>query len=288
MEQEKNPFLQKIANQIRLSPFTINLPVLMAAICDENLSFRQLATALNQYPVIAARLLSLANSAWIAPVSPITTIESACSRLGTAIVKSVSIAIAVSSSFNAASCPNFDTVHFWTTSILVVEGAFLLATGLPKEQRGEFPKTAQTAGILHGLGLLWLAENLPNETSLALQRIAADNALSLNDALMDCTGTDYCQVGAWIGKQWKLPETLVVAMQEHLDFNYHGHNFEMAQLIGSALQMVTVLPKQDDTVLPVNDTLLQLGIDYPKQAIIFQKLANKYGQTRNLAKELFL
>ncbi|NOT85766.1 MAG: HDOD domain-containing protein [Methylococcaceae bacterium] len=294
MESVKTPFEQKLFTSVRLSPMVINIRVLMEAVSNDALNFRQLAAVLSQYPVISGRLLSLANSAWVAPVSPITTVESACSRLGTSVVKSVSIAIAVASSFNAASCPSFDMERFWTNSILVSEAAFLLASQLPQDQLVNFPKTAQTAGILHGLGLLWLAENLPNETSLALQRIEADGALSLNDALMDCTGTDYCQVGAWIGKQWKLPEVLVVVIQRHLDSSYREQDWKMAQIIGAALQMVTAISAQrdltlpNDVVLPINDALLALNVDNAQQGVIFHKLVGKYAQTRALARELFL
>jgi HD-like signal output (HDOD) protein len=287
MKHDVTPFQQKISGQIRLSPFAVNIHVLMEAVSNDELSFRQLAAVLSQYPVITARLLSLANSAWAASAVPITTIESACSRLGTAVVKSISIAIAVASSFNASRCPDFDAELFWTTSILVSEGAFLLASRLPQKPSADFAQTAQTAGILHGLGLLWLAENLPIETGLALQMLNTDTSLTLNAALLVCTGTDYCQAGAWLATQWKLPDVLIVAMQQHLDFSYRGQAWETALLIGSALQMVAALPVESENVPPENDALASLGLDYDRQVIIFNKLASKYEKTRTLAAELF-
>jgi HD-like signal output (HDOD) protein len=247
-----------------------------------------LADILSQYPVITARLLSLANSVWAAPVKPVTAIENACARLGLSVVKSISIAIAVSSTFNSSSCPNFDIAGFWTNSILVSEGAFLLASQLPTNKQTEMAKTAQTAGILHGLGLLWLAENLPTETSQALQMVTEDAAFTVNAALIDCTGTDYCEVGAWIGKQWKLPDVLVVAMQQHLDENYRDQHWEIAMLVGSAVKMLADLQSQGDDSPPVNHVLDQLGVDSAQQASIIKKLANKYEKTQILARELFV
>lgn len=283
MKQEMSPFQQKIVSQIRLSPFAVNIHLLMDALSNEGLNFRQLAAVLSQYPVIVARLLALANSAWVAPLIPITTIESACARLGMSVVKSVSVATAVSSSFNASSCPEFNVGVFWTNSILMSDGAFFLAAHLPKKQRDELAKTAQTAGILHGLGLLWLAENLPRETGKALQQVSADASLSLDEALIQCAGVGYCQAGAWIGQQWKLPDVLIIAMRHHLDASYREHAWELALLIGSALKMVSALPDS----MPVNNALTDLGVTIEQQAIVFKQLSGRYEKTRTLANELF-
>jgi HD-like signal output (HDOD) protein len=287
MEPAKTLFQQKLSVPVRLSPMVLNIQALMDALGNEALTFRQLAETLSQYPVIIARLLSLANSAWAAPPVPVTSAENACARLGASVVKSMSIAFAVASSFNVASCPAFDNERFWTNSILVSEGAYLLANKLPKE-RECCPKTTQTAGILHNLGLLWFAEHLPAETSQALRQMAEDSSLTLNEALMAWTGGDYCQVGAWIAKQWQLPEVLVVALQYHRDENYRDASWETALCVGSALKMVTALSLANTDNPPESETLTAIGIDQAQQMEIFQQLASKYEPTLTLAKELFL
>ena len=46
---------------------------LLNSLTSENLGFVELARVIERYPSIAGRLISLANSAWSAPVSSITS-----------------------------------------------------------------------------------------------------------------------------------------------------------------------------------------------------------------------
>ena len=193
----------------------MNIHVLIQAFADENLEPEALASILYHYPVISARLLGLANSAWARPVSPITHIETACVRLGHSTVKGVSLALAVASSFDTTRCPSFDPIRFWTTSMLVAEGGALLAAKLPDKDplsRTILRFTVQTAGILHNLGLLWLADNMAIETEQALKLTRSDPLLTVNQAIAESVGIDYCQVGAWIFKQWGLPDELITVV----------------------------------------------------------------------------
>ena len=97
-------------------------PYLLKALTDESLSFVELAAVIERYPTIAARLISLSNSAWSSPVSEITSVEMACSRLGFDVVRSASIALAVSAPFDTSRCQAFDTRFFWCTSLLAADG----------------------------------------------------------------------------------------------------------------------------------------------------------------------
>lgn len=287
MESAKTPLQKKLSTPIRLSPMVLNIAALIEALGDENLNFKQLATVLSQYPVIAARLMALANSAWATPTVPITTIENACARLGASVVKSMSIAIAVASTFNQANCPHFNNEDFWVTSILVSEGAYLLTNQLPKSL-ALCPKTAQTAGILHSLGLLWMVEHLPTETGQALKQVQQDSSVTLCQALSILAGGDYCEVGAWIGKLWQLPNVLVTAMQYHQDENYRDESWEIALMVGSALKMVALLPTLNDDPLAENPKLTEMGIDQEQQVNIFQHLVKKHEPAKALAKQLLI
>jgi HD-like signal output (HDOD) protein len=282
-------FLNKFDGKIHLSPPAMNIHVLMKTLADDNMGQRELAAVLHHYPVITARLIALSNSVWACPATPITNIETACVRLGTAVIKGVSIAIAVAASFNAARCPAFDPIRFWTTSMLVSEGAGLLATKLPNKviYTQDFQHTAQTAGILHNLGLLWLADNLATDTSEALHLAATDSLLSVNQALMQQMGIDYCLIGAWIGKQWQIPEELIAVMRHHRDKSYQNNVSPLVLLVGAAAKMVSSM-LQENHQMPDNQHLHNLGIDEQLQSIVFNQLTNKIDSTRELAKTLFL
>ena len=229
-------FLQKYKGQIRIANLKMNVHRLMSALADDGMGPKQLADVLQHYPVINARLIGLANSPWVRPATPITNIETACIWLGSSQVKAVSIAIAVSSSFNTARCPSFNPIRFWTTSMLVAEGAVLLASKLP--DKANYPQDMEqilkTGGILHNLGLLWLADILALETEQALKLTAADPSFTVNQTLMEGIGIDFCTIGAWVGEQWNIPDELTAIIAHHRDDGYQENRSVYELLIGSA------------------------------------------------------
>ncbi len=281
-------FLKKFSGQVHVPPFPNNIHVLMRALADEDMDTRKLAALILNYPVITARLISLANSAWASPTIKVTNVESACIRLGRSVVKGVGLAIAVSSSFNTTRCACFDPVRFWTTSMLVSEGAGLLVSHLPNQpkQADDLQYTAQTAGVLHNLGLLWLADNLAVETAQAFQLRESSMDLTVNQALMQSLGIDYCTIGGWIGQQWKLPEVLVEIMQYHRDPEYKEGGVVLVLLVGAAAKMVNAL-YQPDKQLPDNPYLLPWGIDTEIQQKVFNRLIEKQESIQKMAATLF-
>lgn len=285
MELDKTPFRKKIQGPVRLPALNEDIKSLMNSLADEDINCPELAKIINVYPEISARLISLANSVWSAPAKPIIDIESSCIRLGLSVIKSVSIAIAVSSFFDSGRCPGFDVARFWTRSMLVAEGANLLAAGLPKEIRyAELKKAGQTAGLLHNLGLLWLADNLPKETDQAIGIRISDPSSTLNQALKQCTGADYCEVNSWIAEQWKLPGILTIAMQHHLDSSYQGEAWEITLLVNAAIKLVSA----DLEDVPDIPALMKLGIDQAQQMKVYRQLVSKREKMREMAKSLFV
>ncbi len=287
MKNKQTALQQKLSQPAQLPAIAKNIHVLMQALANDDLNFLQLTEIIKHYPEITARLIFLANSSWSAPISPINNIEHAISRLGVSIVKSVSIAISIASSFDTRRCPCFDTVHFWTSSMLAAEGAGLLASKLPQHNVDiELEQTAQTAGLLHNLGLLWLADNLPSETDTALQRIYTEPSLSVNESLRLSIDTDYCKIGGWIANQLKLPKVLIAAMEYHRTPHYQESSKEIVLIVGEATRIASALHKQA-VEISSNTDLENLGIDSSAQAIIFQQLADKFENTQQLAQSLF-
>lgn len=286
---DKRYDIQRNLNQsIRLAPLKMNIHLLLQSLADDDLDPDEIAAILHHYPMICARLLGLANSAWVSSATPITNIEAACIRLGTKLIKSVSIAIAVSSVFNASKCPSFDPVKFWTTSMLVAEGAGLLSLKLSNQT--DYPRdvksTVQAAGILHNLGLLWLAENQPAEMEAALQLCMTDKLVRVNQALDEFIGMDYCQVGAWIGKEWRLPDELISIITHHRDDQYQAEFAVQVLLVGAAARMLSMLFHETPDLADYT-SLHAFGIDYAAQLEVFAQLTAKFANTQELAKNVF-
>lgn len=288
METKQPNIKHKLSRQPRLPTLPIGIEQLLKALSDDNLTYPQLAEVINNHPNIVARLIALANSAWAAAVVPITNLETACARLGLTVVRSTSIALAIASPFNPARCPSFNIERFWSTGILVSEGAGLLATKakpglLPDEGKG----TAQTAGILHHFGLLWFADQIPEDTMKVFKFVAKHPQVSVSEALRKQTYSDYTTIGGWIAREWGLPELLATAIEQHLDTEYRQEFWEMTLLVGAASQMVASLHLGDKEV-PENYRLESLGISQAMQEKVYQQLGKKYESCHEMARALFL
>ncbi len=280
-----SPFARKINLPIKLPVLSKNIPALMQVMADETLDYRGLAHEINNYPEIAARLLYLANSAWSAPDSSIADIESACLRLGSSVVRSVSLAIAIGSAFDTLKCPGFDVHRFWIRCMLVAETATLLVQ-MGCAQEPTTPKIAHTAGLLHNIGLLWLVDNLATETSQALQMTVENPALSLPEALQLTTGADYAEVGGWLVRKWQFPEILVVAIEQHLHPSDQGHFHEIAKVIAAATKIAAVV-QVGESSLPDMHLFTVAQIDLPAQECLLTKIARQRQQIETIAKVLF-
>lgn len=287
MAQLNGPSWWKSNTPIKLPVPFKNIQVLLQILGEEYLDYRKLAVEIGYYPSITARLICLANSSWSSPSMPISDIEQACLRLGTSVVRSVSIAMVIANSFDPGRCKRFDVERFWLSSMLVAEAAALLTAKLPALLKETFnDRTAHTAGVLHLIGLLWLADNLPLETSQALQQVVIDNTISLNEALQQTVKTDYCQVGGWIGEQWNMPEPLVIAMQYHRDSNYQGAFWEIAILMGIATKLVAAVISHVEQA-PEITACEHLQISREDQEKTYARILAKLEPTLELSRMLF-
>ncbi len=88
------------------------LPYLLEKLAQQEIEYDDLAETIERFPSIVARLISVANSAWSSPRSPITSLRRACTHLGLALTRSIAISLAVSAPFSLNRCLNFDLARF--------------------------------------------------------------------------------------------------------------------------------------------------------------------------------
>ncbi len=213
---------------------------LLDSLSDEKMGFRELAHTVSHFPDICSRLIFLANSAWASPMEAIADLERVCARLGFSLVRSISIAMVISSAFDVSRCPGFSPERYWTSSLL---SARLLPI-LKKRTRIEPDSTLETvstACLLHNIGLLWLADNLPAETAKALSGYDANPQKSLRDNLLDVCDLDFGVVGACMASAWGFPQSLVLAMEHQFDADYSGELQNDVKLVGASTCLVADL-----------------------------------------------
>ncbi|ANE55731.1 HDOD domain-containing protein [Methylomonas sp. DH-1] len=260
---------------------------LIKALADDGLDYAGLARVLETHPTICSRLIALANSAWINNNGePVTSIERTCFKLGLNIVRGVSIGLAVMKPFNVYQCRSFDIRRYWASSMLAAQAATELARALPDAEVDEaFVQTVHTAGILHNLGLLCLADTMAAQTQEALQLKQANPQWHLNQALRKTAATDYCEIGAYLAQYWGIPDALVTSIEHHRHSGYRGDYWRQALIVGAATRMVGALFK--DGEMPALELLAVLAISENAEQRCFAHLQAEFAKTQELAKVLF-
>ncbi len=200
---------------IRTSIHGSNLPVLppgivylLKALNNNDIHTAQLANELEKFPSIAIKIVAIANSPWSLPESPITNLPEACTRIGLNIVRSVSVALSISQVFDPTRCSEFSPKTFWTSALLNAEASFLCA----RDEPDICTNTARFAGLLHNIGLLWLANQKPMETKEAILDAQNNQDHSLSDSLIEKLDMDYYTVGGQLGASMELPVIITEAI----------------------------------------------------------------------------
>jgi HD-like signal output (HDOD) protein len=263
----------------RLPVLPTAMPHLLRELNDDKLSYATIATLLERFPSVAARLISLANSAWSSPVDPIVSLPDACARLGLNVVRSVSIAIAIAGPFNPNRCKHFIARRFWSSALLTAECAGQLAhhTGVP-------PHHARTAGLLHNLGLLWLAEYLAAATDLALEVAEANPKDDLERLLEQHAGIGYTTAGARLCEALQLPEGLSDPIALHRTPQHPSANPQLVGVVAIARRMSGAV-RHDSALTFANDT--QTGISAGMQQDTFAYTQRVSSRIQSLAETLF-
>ena len=282
--QTNNDLANRLSfKQIPVLPPGVSL--LFKTLTDDSIGFIELARIIETFPSIAARLIAVANSSWSSPVTPITSLEMACSRLGFNVVRSTSIALAVAAPFDSNRCPGFNAKYFWTTSLLAADATSWLSV-CSKSIQTELP-TVRTAGLIHNLGLLLLADQLAEEVHLAIKLAEESEDLSLSDALLYILGFDHYDAGLLLGKAWNFPEPLVEAMAGHTDENREPPAGEIASIVGLAVSMIQSLQYSRRPWSIPQVQLEHLQIQPAEATEVFEQLSEQLTHIQEMADTLF-
>ncbi|MDT4331492.1 HDOD domain-containing protein [Methylomonas sp. MS20] len=255
---------------------------LLRALVDDDLDYPALAKVLAYHPTICARLLALANSAWAnGHGEAVTSIERCCLKLGMNVVRAVGIGLAVMKPFYPGKCREFDLRRYWVSGMLTGQAAAQLAEPLG----GRLAQTVRTAGILHNIGILCLADTMPEQTQAVLEYKRRHPEIALSRLLRQALDCDYCEVGGYLAEHWGLAPELVAAIAQHGEPEYRGCHWQSAQTVHAAARMACRAGKDEEW--PPLSGLSEIGISAERQAEVYRRLGEQAPTVRELAATLF-
>ncbi len=201
--------LKTVISRLRSIP---SLPTLyeelMAALRKEDPSLSQIAKIISKDVGMAAKILQLANSAFVGSSGRVSSLSQALSLIGTETVRTLVLSVHVFSQFENNKQVTASLPALWDHSAAVSGLAQRIASseGCAKTMVEE----SFTAGLLHDIGKVVLLAEMPREYHQIFEMNPGSKDVELQQ--LGCT---HAEVGAYLMSIWGLPLSLVHAVAFH-------------------------------------------------------------------------
>jgi HD-like signal output (HDOD) protein len=177
---------------------------------DPECSFPDVAKLIGGDTSLSARLLRLANSAYMGARVRVETISHAITIIGMAQLRDLVLGTLVTKQFKNISPKLINMESFWKHSIACGVVARIIAIYRKEPNAERF----YVMGMLHDLGRLVIYMNLPEESGKLLAENKKRQTL-LCQTEREILGFDHAEVGAELLKHWNLPESLQQSTRFH-------------------------------------------------------------------------
>jgi HD-like signal output (HDOD) protein len=212
-EMLNSPELQKLTAQIDHLP---SLPTVFVELSEElrqdEPSLPKIASIMSRDMAMTAKLLQMVNSAFFGYFGRISSPERAVVMLGTHTIASLVLSATVSMQFDSALMRNFAVDALMKHGIGTGALAKLIAQA--EQAAPTLVEEALTAGLLHDIGTLVIASNLPDRYTDVL-RVSRAEGIPVWEAELASFGTTHAEVGAYLVGIWGLPEPVAEALAFH-------------------------------------------------------------------------
>ncbi|SDT14753.1 HD-like signal output (HDOD) domain, no enzymatic activity [Pseudomonas asplenii] len=240
---------------------------------NRNESLENVARNIERDPVIAAKVLRLANSARFKGARESASIEDAAMRLGFNVLRTLVLASAVTGAFKSA--PGFDLKVFWGRSFQVASISRLLA-----RQAGLDAEVAFTCGVMHDIGELLIQTGAPDYAArIRGASGTTSRAASENQQL----GFGYPEVGAELGKRWNLPLTIQSAIRHQAQPHLAPEGQPYARIMAQAMEICDALEQHGGPSAEARNTLGGPLFDGVDLDALFDKLPQVLEQDKAFA-----
>jgi HD-like signal output (HDOD) protein len=193
-----------------------SLPTLYTEIIAEiqapNSSFKKVGELIARDVSMTAKILQLVNSAFFGLARRIANPQEAVSLLGYDTVKALVLSAKVFSQFEVKRIPGLWLDALWRHSLET--SLFARSLGMTEKLPRKSMDEAFTAGILHDLGKLILAQNFPDGYAEVLTQ-ACLHPRPLWEIETERFGASHAELGAYLMGLWGIGDDVVGAIAHH-------------------------------------------------------------------------
>ena len=178
-------------------------------LAQEDVSMGKVMACVSRDQSLVGRILKVANSPFYGMSTNIASLKDAATILGIHSLYHIIASSAVIAHFPDDTETALSPLEFWQHSINVGVCAQVLSRKCNVDSELAF-----TTGLLHDVGRLVTAVHYSEQYN-EIQRYVEQQGCSLTDAEKAVLGLDHTKIGAAIIRQWHLPETIAISIENH-------------------------------------------------------------------------
>lgn len=203
--------LRRLVSQMRSVPSLPNLySELLKELEQPAPRLEKIAKIIEQDIGMTAKILQIVNSAFFGLRRNITDAVQAVNFLGLDTVKSLALGIGVFSQFEKMNESSKVLSEVWSHSVAVGRIARAISEQINPSVAGD----AFTAGLLHDIGEVLLAINMPEKFAVS-QNLVKKEGCSQTESEIQTFETTHSEVGGYLLGLWGLPHQVVEAVAFH-------------------------------------------------------------------------
>jgi len=208
-----NPALNKLISKIESIP---SFPKLYAEVMDElrspDGSIKKVGKIISKDIGMSTKILQMANSAFFGFSQTIASADHAVQILGLDTIKALVLSHQIFSQFDPAKIKHFSIDNLLNHSMNI--GGLALKIAQAEKMGPDIESHAFTAGLIHDIGMLIVAQNLPDQYQEALS-LAKENQIDLWRAEEEIFHASHEAIGAYLLGLWGLPDPIVETVAFH-------------------------------------------------------------------------
>ena len=269
------PTISSVANEINIADK------------NDSLTAQSLGTIISRDPALTATVLKLANSAYYGMAREITTLERAVTILGFDTIKNLALSISVFHVFKSREGQLLDLKDLWYHSLGTGLAAKHLALHSPALTYDKtLPEQAFICGILHDIGKIAFAQNLPAEMAEILKQTQR-GSFSQHEIEKNILGFNHQKAGQAMAELWNFPEDYQTVIRMHhapatvtINDNPKIAALVMAVYLGNKIAKALHLGESTDPHMAkvTPEDLRNLGINKQTLPEIVQEIKTEYAQ----------
>ena len=232
------------------------------ALADDNVPLERVVRIVGSEPVLAGRVMTLANSAAMNPGgSPIGELRSAVTRRGFDNLRSMAISFARTQLQRAMEYEDIEKplTAIWQRSVNMAATCFVIARRTGRINSD----TALLTGLVHGVGKIYILARASRHRGLvadqqSLQTLVHDWHANIARALLE---------------NWRFPEEIITAVHTYEDQTRERRGASLADVLAVADVLVTYRGQAEEIAdrLAESRSAALLGLDAPACAVLLQQ-----------------